>query len=269
MLLGDKEVDKCFSSLQRRVGFRHFKEGFTRFRQHTGREIRDIARSLVVTCYGHPWFTPPITRAFRGLIDFIYYAQYESQSDKTLEYLTSALQQFHANKEALSRAGVRNGKQMKGLFNIPKLELMQNAVRMVRSLGSLPQFSSDQTERLHILNAKLPYRHTNRKDYGPQMCRFLDRNEKVQLFTIYLQWIRDVERSENRARCLQAGDVTSSTDGAALDSLASGLGDYESEIDLAEDEDEDEDEDEEDTSGSGGLRPSVQDTPSQTIHQAL
>ncbi len=53
LLLGDKEVDKRFSSLQRRVGFRHFKEGFTRFRQHTGREIRDIA------CYGHPWFTPP------------------------------------------------------------------------------------------------------------------------------------------------------------------------------------------------------------------
>lgn len=29
MLLGDAEVDKRYSSLQRRVGFRHFKNGFT------------------------------------------------------------------------------------------------------------------------------------------------------------------------------------------------------------------------------------------------
>ncbi len=76
----------------------------------------------------------------------------------------------------------------------------------------------------------------------------LDRNEKVSLFTIYLQWIRDVERSENRASHLQAGDITSSTDSAAPDSLASGLGDYKSEVDLADDEDED-------TSGSGVLDP--------------
>ncbi len=131
---------------------------------------------------------------------------------------------------------------MKGLFNIPKLELMQNADRMVRSLGSLPQFSSDQTERLHILNAKLPYRHTNRKDYGPQMCRFLDRNEKVRLFTVYLEWIRDVERDENRAARLRAGDVGSSTGDVGLDRLASGFpGDYDSEVDLVDEEDEDED----------------------------
>ncbi len=71
MLLGDQEVDKRSSSLQRHVGFCHFKNGFTRFRQHTGREIRDIARSLIVACYGHSWLRPSITRAFRGLIDFI------------------------------------------------------------------------------------------------------------------------------------------------------------------------------------------------------
>ncbi len=51
-----------------------------------------------------------------------------------------------------------------------------------------------------------------------------------------------MERSENRASRLQAGDITS-TDSAAPDSLASGLGDYESEVDLTDDDDED-DEDE-------------------------
>lgn len=70
---------------------------------------------------------------------------------------------------------------------------------MVRLHGLLQQFSGDQTEHLHIANAKIPYRHTNRKDFAPQMCRFLDRGEKIRLFSMYLSWIKDVERGEMQA----------------------------------------------------------------------
>lgn len=213
MLMGDAELDKRFSVIQRRVGFRHFKHGFTRFRQHTGREQRDIARLLIACCAGHPSFTPPVMNAIRGLVSFMYYGQYESHSDDTLKYLSDSLKLFHDNKVILSRTGVRDGPRRKGLYNIPKLELMANAERMVRLHGSLQQFSGDQTEHLHIANAKVPYQHTNRKDFGPQMCRFLDRGEKIRLFSMYLEWIKDVERDEVRESRSRARHVNIDDDG--------------------------------------------------------
>jgi hypothetical protein len=121
-------------------------------------------------------------------MDFVYIAQYESQSTETLGYLQEALNKFHANKQALSAAGVRRGKYKKGKFNIKKLELMQHVGRLIEKLGSTPQFSSDQTERCHITMAKIPYRATNRRDYPEQMCRYLDRQEKARLFAMLLDW---------------------------------------------------------------------------------
>ncbi|KAH8109742.1 hypothetical protein DFH11DRAFT_1515182 [Phellopilus nigrolimitatus] len=187
-LLGNDEIDRRMSVIQPRSGCRHFDDGFTRFKQHTGREQRDIERVFVAVLAGHKSVNVKIMRAFRGLMDFIYVAQYESHSTETLSYLRDALKQFHDNKVALSKAGVRDGKMKKGKFNIPKLELMQNVERLIKALGSVAQFSSDQTERCHIEMAKIPYRSTNRKEYASQMCRFLDRQERVRLFDWLLEW---------------------------------------------------------------------------------
>ncbi|TDL13388.1 hypothetical protein BD410DRAFT_810597, partial [Rickenella mellea] len=53
-LLGDDEIDKRLSVLQPRVGFRHFRNGITRYSQHSGREQRDLERLLVGILHGHP-----------------------------------------------------------------------------------------------------------------------------------------------------------------------------------------------------------------------
>ncbi len=125
-------------------------------------------------------------KCFRALLDFQYIGQYESHDTETLKYLDTTLATFHSNKEALSRAGVRDGVRRKGLFNVQKIELMHHVSRLIRLLGSAPQFSTDQTERCHITMAKVPYRSTNRKGFATQMCRFLDRQEKVHLFALFL-----------------------------------------------------------------------------------
>lgn len=135
-------------------------------------------------------------KAFRALLDFIYLAQYESHSSETLRYLTDALAKFHEHKDALSKAGVRDGKRRKGLFNIKKIELMHHVARLVERLGSVMQFSTDQTEHCHINMAKVPYEATNKKDYAVQMCRYLDRREKIHLFTAYQAWLD----------CIRTGD---------------------------------------------------------------
>ncbi len=77
---------------------------------------------------------------------------------------------------------------MQGEFNIKKIELMHHVYRLILLLGTTPQYSTDQSELLHIPMAKIPYKATNKKDYAPQICRFLDRREKICLFVLYIEW---------------------------------------------------------------------------------
>lgn len=186
--LGPEELDRRLSVLQPRIGFRHFQNGFTRFRQHTGKETKDLERVFLGVIAGHKNVTGGILKAMRGFLDFIYLAQYESHSTVTLDYLQEALQKFHKYKSHIAESGVRDGPKRNGEFHIPKVELMQHVKRLIELLGSAPQFSSEQTERCHIDMAKIPYKSTNRKDYAEQMCRFLDRGERVRLFSSLIAW---------------------------------------------------------------------------------
>ncbi|KLO04459.1 hypothetical protein SCHPADRAFT_840547 [Schizopora paradoxa] len=183
-LLSDYEVDKRISVLQKRIGFRAFPTGFTRFTQHTGREERDLQRSFVGIIAGHPKISENVMRAFRGLLDYIYIAQYESQSTETLKLLRRSLRQFHRNKGYLARTGIRDGSRQNGRFKIPKLETFHHTPRIIAQVGSAPQFSTDHSEHLHITNAKEPYKMTNHRDHEEQICRILDRRERVFLFEL-------------------------------------------------------------------------------------
>ncbi len=136
-----------------------------------------------------------VLKAFTSILNFFYLAQLENATDRKLDLMHEHLLEFHANKHALTTAGVRDGPCMQGKFNIPKLEMLQHVPRFIREAGSMLQYSADQTERLHITMAKEPYRATNRKDFPEQMSRNVDRQDKVQLFTVFLEW-------------LEGGDIT-------------------------------------------------------------
>lgn len=188
-LLSDGEIDSRYQSLQKYVGERHFSRGFTRIKQSTGREQRDLSSHFVAVVAGHKSITPHILKAFRGLIDFIYIAQYESHDEETLGYLDDALEAFHENKIGLSKSGVRKGKVKNDEFHIRKIELMWHVRRMIRLTGCAPQYSTDQTEWLNKTRARWSYLRTNKKNHPPQMCRVLDRQDRVSLFGVYLHWI--------------------------------------------------------------------------------
>ncbi len=191
--LGDEEFDRRLSVLQPCVGFWHFQNGFTQFKQHTGREQRDLERVFLAVIAGHPNVNQKIMFAMRGYLDFIYLGQYPSHSSGTLQYLEQALRHFHRYNHAISESGVHNGPRRQGKFNIKKLELMQHVPRLIKLLGAADQFTTDQTERCHITMAKTPYRATNKKDFNSQMCRFNDREEKVNLFSGWLEWKESTE----------------------------------------------------------------------------
>ena len=183
--LGDEEFDKRVSVLQPRPGYRHFKDGYTKFKQHTGKETKDILR-VFLALIAHK--ESGILRAIRALIDFIYLARYDSHSTNTLQYLQNALDEFHKNKHHIAASGVRDGAKRNGEFHIPKMELLQHYRRLIQLNGSAPQFSSDQPEKCHSVYVTQLYKATNHKNYAEQMCLALYRAETIYLASDTFEW---------------------------------------------------------------------------------
>jgi hypothetical protein len=69
-------------------------------------------------------------------------------------------------------------------FFIPKLEFLHSVTTSIRWSGAPIQWSADATERAHIDVIKVPSENTNNGQYGPQICRYLDRDEKGRLFDL-------------------------------------------------------------------------------------
>ncbi len=121
-------------------------------------------------------------KCLRAFVDFCYVAQYESLDNETIAYMEKYLETFHAHKDAFAAVEIRKGEYLRDNFDIPKLEPFLHYARKIRLTGSLPQYSTEITERLHIPMAKQPYHHTNRKGFELQMCNFLNQNEQVHSF---------------------------------------------------------------------------------------
>lgn len=194
-VVGKKELDHRLMALQPNVGFRHFREGISGIAQMTGREDREVQRYIVAIAHGAPKCSEQLITALRSFLDFSYIAQYESHNSTTLDYLDKALQSFHKHKKAFADAGGRVTKNGKPHFKIPKLYNLHVYRHSITYLGSSPQFSTEHGERAHIPLAKHLYQTTNRKDFGPQMCRTLDRQERLRNF---LRFVRYAEKMQER-----------------------------------------------------------------------
>ena len=182
-MLGAVEIDFRFSVLHNRTGYRHFKEGISKLKQVTGREQRDIQRYIIVVIADAA--PPQFIVAIRALLDFRYLAQSPRINEEVCQRITDALSQFHQHKQAILDAGVRKGK--KGIINnwyIPKLEFLQSVVPNIWLNGVASQWSADFTEHAHITLVKDPVRSGNNQSHESQICRHLDRIEKVRHFSL-------------------------------------------------------------------------------------
>ncbi|KAG2055947.1 hypothetical protein BDR06DRAFT_858599, partial [Suillus hirtellus] len=181
--VGVLELDFRFSILQPITGYRHFSCGISKLKQVTGRVHRDVQRYIIGLIAG----TAPrhFVTAIRALMDVRYMAQSPSPNDNLLTSIDQLLLVFHQNKDVIMTLGARMGtkKPINNWF-IPKLELMQSITASTRKVGALIQWSADATEHAHISEIKDPTRHTNNNDYDPQICRHLDRLEKLRCFEI-------------------------------------------------------------------------------------
>ena len=108
--------------------------------------------------------------------------QYPVHTDSTLELLEDALDRFHENKEIFVDLGIRDA------FNIPKLHFSRHYLEYVKLYGTLDNFNTENTERLHIDLAKDAYAATNHKDEFTQMTIWLERKEKIFRHHQYIEW---------------------------------------------------------------------------------
>lgn len=127
-----------------------------------------------------------VTRAVRAILDFVYYGHFEVQTTESLTRVEAAWKTLHREKNVFVRLGVRND------FNIPKFHSMQHYVHSIRELCSADGDSTEGPERLHIDFAKLGYCASNRKQYVRQMTRWLERQEAVRRFELYLRWCHPI-----------------------------------------------------------------------------
>lgn len=203
LLVGETELDNRIRVLQHVRGWQSFKKGIKHLSQWTCREDRELQRVILAVIANSPGIDRRLMRCLRAFHDFLYICQYRSHTSLTLGYLENALRIFHATKQAFIATGVRKRKdgELMRHFRIPKISAFHMYGRHIREMGSSPQFSTEIIESLHRPMAKDAYRATNRKDYVVQMCRYMDRVERLRYFHEFIAWARDeMRRSYIRAQ---------------------------------------------------------------------
>ncbi|KAI0694820.1 hypothetical protein C8Q76DRAFT_634235 [Earliella scabrosa] len=179
---GAGEVDRRFKAMPRHPGLRHFKNGISIVAQWTGTEFKNMERVFLGTVAGA---APDVRviRAVRAVLDFIYYAHFETHTDDSLHALHAAWREYHENKAIFVTLGIRKD------FNFPKGHSTEHYERSIRQKGTADGYSTEHSERLHIDFAKLAYGASNKQSsYLKQMTRWLDRQEAVHRFSAYLDW---------------------------------------------------------------------------------
>ena len=179
--VGDSELNLCFSLIQPHNGYCHFSSGISSLKQVTGRDHRDVQRYILALIPDGS--NKQFILCIQALLDLRYLLQLQQLTNHDLNAISSTLQLFHMYKQVildlrLGTAGPINN------FEIPKLEFLQSIVSCVQRSGALPQWSADVTEHLHIIFVKNPRKNTNSRNYPPQICCNLDRQEKCWHFDL-------------------------------------------------------------------------------------
>jgi len=183
-IVGESVMDDHFRIMSTHPKLRHFKKGISSISQWTGKEHKEMQKVYLGVLAGA--VPTKFLAAARGLLDFIYYAHYQLHTTETLNCMQEALDLFHANKDAFVALNIHEH------FNIPKLHSTFHYILSIQNLGSVDGLNSEGPERLHIDYAKKGYQASNKNDYIAQMAKWLQRQEAIDLRTVYLQWCAEL-----------------------------------------------------------------------------
>ncbi|KAG2033349.1 hypothetical protein BDR03DRAFT_935693 [Suillus americanus] len=191
------KLDLQFWSQHKHVGVHHFTSGVSHVKQMTGREHRDIQRTVVPTMWG---------TVIRAMIDFIYLAQNPVHTEASLKAMSTALSDFHDHKQTILNAEARRGKGgAKDNFFIPKLELMQSFTHMIPHKTSRQKdFETIHLFKLYTLLASSPVSASGRASNDPLVNVVSMEDDEVTGPEVdpVLAWISRV--NPDAQRCLHA-----------------------------------------------------------------
>jgi len=165
-----------------------FSKGITRLSRVSGLEHKKMCSILLGLIVDLPvpggQDSTRIIRAVRALMDFLYLAQYESHTSDTISELQECLMRFHDNKSAFIDLGIREH------FSLPKLHSLSHYASSIQLFGTTDNYNTEQSERLHIDLAKNAYRATNHKDEFRQMTKWLERRERIQQLSAFIDGVQ-------------------------------------------------------------------------------
>ncbi|KAK0430460.1 hypothetical protein EV421DRAFT_1744043 [Armillaria borealis] len=170
---GEAEIDARCRRLPPNHNLRLFMKGISHLSCVSGTEHNQISCFLLGiildVCLANSLSPVRLVRAVRGILDFLYIAQFLIHSDETLDDLDNALQLFHDNKGIFLDLDIQQG------FNLPKLHFLSHYRRAIVLYKTTNNYNTEYMEHLHINLAKDAYHSTNRKDEFSQMTTWLER----------------------------------------------------------------------------------------------
>ncbi|TBU38583.1 hypothetical protein BD309DRAFT_994361 [Dichomitus squalens] len=183
---GTEEINARCRRLPLNNSLRHFASGISHMSRVTGKEHQDISCILLGLIVGLPLpggLSPVrLVRATRALLHFLYLTQYPTHTAQTLDLLEQHLQAFHDNKAIFVDLRIRTH------FDLPKLHSLNHYRRSIELFGTMDNYDTQYSERLHIDFTKNAYHATNKKDELAQMTLWLERKEKILRHDKYIQW---------------------------------------------------------------------------------
>ncbi|KAF8986397.1 hypothetical protein BDQ17DRAFT_1436288 [Cyathus striatus] len=99
-----REVDDRFKAMTTHPTLRHFKRGISLTSQWTGTEHKNMEKVFlgvvagVTDCH--------IQKTVKAVLDFIYYAHFETHSTRSLDALDATWEAIHVNKEVFVDLGI-------------------------------------------------------------------------------------------------------------------------------------------------------------------
>ncbi|KAG8685637.1 hypothetical protein FRC09_014619, partial [Ceratobasidium sp. 395] len=195
-IIGDAKVDERHKTMPEHHGMRHFKNGITSVSQWTGRELKEMAKTLlpVISDAGNP----RVVMAARALLDFAYLAHSSSLSESEIQGMETALRTFHEHKDVFKLAGAVKTK--KAFHGIPKIHMIEHYAYLIRQLGTPDGYNTETSERLHIDFAKMGYRASNKVNATKQMALYIQRMEALAMHAAYLEELGKVIPDAPRLR---------------------------------------------------------------------
>ncbi|KAF8256711.1 hypothetical protein EI94DRAFT_1640016, partial [Lactarius quietus] len=129
-----------------------------------------------------------IIKCMRALLDFLYLAQLPSHTSETLIKLEDALARFHANKDVFIDLGIRDN------FHFPKIHSLLHYHSSITLFGTMDNYNTEQTKRLHMDYTKWAYCATNKKDEEPQMTVWNECCKKVKQHALFVAWKQQAQQ---------------------------------------------------------------------------